>query len=367
MVWLFVPGLAASNSDSGLPWDGDIELSVTSSGKPTPRRSSWRGWKTRSWIKHLSGTISQPSMASRGVEAWIASLQASPASRSPSPGNVRLKSIPAGSGRTSPELLGKWDRESSSWKMFPVSGKSSMKSSAGWPISGSLRNGTAFRRPKRARVTFERGSSSWPTATASDDNKTPEAHLRMKVRLHNNVPRSTGNYAVTSLKVAVQLWPTPRSSEGDQGGPNGTDSSGSPSLTNVASKQWALPTVRDWKDGAEPSLLAPTNGLLGRQATRWATPQVHDAQGAKTPEQIKTMRAKGAGVRNLNEDAVLLLPLMPCPCGQECRRTLNPRFVEWLQGWPFGMTEFGSLATALFPLWLRVHSSHLRSGWWLPR
>jgi hypothetical protein len=43
---------------------------------------------------------------------------------------------------------------------------------------------------------------------------------------------------------------------------------------------------------------------------------------------------------------------------------LNPRFVEWLMGWPFGMTGFDSLATALFPLWLRVHSLRLRSGWW---
>jgi DNA (cytosine-5)-methyltransferase 1 len=34
------------------------------------------------------------------------------------------------------------------------------------------------------------------------------------------------------------------------------------------------------------------------------TPQAHDSQGPKTPEQIATMRAKGFGVRNLNEAAV---------------------------------------------------------------
>lgn len=34
------------------------------------------------------------------------------------------------------------------------------------------------------------------------------------------------------------------------------------------------------------------------------TPQAHDSQGPKTQEQIATMRAKGAGVRNLNETAV---------------------------------------------------------------
>jgi len=34
------------------------------------------------------------------------------------------------------------------------------------------------------------------------------------------------------------------------------------------------------------------------------TPQAHDAQGPKTPAQVATMRAKGFGVRNLNETAV---------------------------------------------------------------
>ena len=37
----------------------------------------------------------------------------------------------------------------------------------------------------------------------------------------------------------------------------------------------------------------------------WATPQAHDQHGGKTPEQIATMRAKGAGVCNLNEQVML--------------------------------------------------------------
>jgi DNA (cytosine-5)-methyltransferase 1 len=41
------------------------------------------------------------------------------------------------------------------------------------------------------------------------------------------------------------------------------------------------------------------------------TPQAHDSQGPKTPEQIATMRAKGAGVRNLNETAVYELLRTP--------------------------------------------------------
>lgn len=37
----------------------------------------------------------------------------------------------------------------------------------------------------------------------------------------------------------------------------------------------------------------------------WPTPQSHDQHGAKTDEQIAAMRAKGAGVANLNEAAKL--------------------------------------------------------------
>jgi hypothetical protein len=42
---------------------------------------------------------------------------------------------------------------------------------------------------------------------------------------------------------------------------------------------------------------------LTAQVKCWATPQAHDAQGPKTPEQIAVMRAKGHGVKNLNEQA----------------------------------------------------------------
>lgn len=38
-----------------------------------------------------------------------------------------------------------------------------------------------------------------------------------------------------------------------------------------------------------------------RDSSSWPTAQAHDAKGPKTPEQIAKMRAKGFGVRNLNE------------------------------------------------------------------
>ena len=40
-----------------------------------------------------------------------------------------------------------------------------------------------------------------------------------------------------------------------------------------------------------------------KDSSSWPTAQAHDAKGPKTPEQIAKMRAKGFGVRNLNEEA----------------------------------------------------------------
>lgn len=101
MGWLYVPGLEEWNSDSDSPWESDTELLVTLSGKPTRRPSSWRGWRTRLWIRLLSGTISRPLTAARGVARWISSLQVCPVNPIVKPGNGRDTLTSARSGPSS--------------------------------------------------------------------------------------------------------------------------------------------------------------------------------------------------------------------------------------------------------------------------
>ena len=85
MTWLYIPpdalpepethacsaspsAPARAGSTSGSPSPSpDIVLWVTSSGKPSPQPLSWRGWKTRPWIRLLSGTTLEPSTAARGA------------------------------------------------------------------------------------------------------------------------------------------------------------------------------------------------------------------------------------------------------------------------------------------------------------
>jgi len=71
------PELAGSTSASPLPAPGTA-LFVTSSAKPMLRPPSWRGWKTRPWIKHLCGTTLPVSMAALGVEQWVSSRAGTP-------------------------------------------------------------------------------------------------------------------------------------------------------------------------------------------------------------------------------------------------------------------------------------------------
>lgn len=73
----------------------------------------------------------------------------------------------------------------------------------------------------------------------------------------------------------------------------------------------------------------PTNGLLGRQV----------------------LRASGLQDQTTSKDGAK---------SSKSGRTLNPRFVEWLMGWPIGWTDFGSAETASSRL--KPHSPSPTSG-----
>lgn len=213
-MWLHVPHSTsvpvteASSSPSDLT---GIELFVTLSGTPTQRPLSWRGWKRRTWIKHLSGTISQPLTATRGVTAWISSLPVCPASRSQSQAAGKASTIRDTFGRTHEESSARFDLGSCSWRTFPTLFEPDglPVSSPTLPASGSMLNGECWQRPPLVPLTAANGSGLWGTPVARDDQKSMAAHLAMKRRMG----RKTGS----SLTVQAKGWPTPRASEGFRG------------------------------------------------------------------------------------------------------------------------------------------------------
>jgi hypothetical protein len=324
-MWLYLPSTcypsaqeqAASNSDCGLPSETPCELSVTLSGKPTQRPISWRGWLTRPWMKRLSGTTLRPSMANRGAASWIASLRDTRASLTQSPVSVAVMQMSATFGPQWRESLTRRGLPLSSWRTCQQSlipGTESEIAYGEWVTK--LKRDCSLRR-KSGRATSGSGSSDWPTPAAQDDNKTPEAHMAMKRRMKGG-PRNT----VTSLQVASKVWPTPQEFDSI-----------------------------DLNRSLEARRRALTKGgcvNLREIVKQWATPRANEHQQENSQDAHVALSRQAPrsllGGRKSSENT----------------RRLNPLFVEWLLGWPTGMTDCGCAVTEWFP-WLQRMRSALYS------
>ena len=193
-------------------------------------------------------------------------------------------------------------------------------------------------------------SSAWPTPVANDDQKSPEAHLAMKARMKGG-PRQT----VTSLTVMSKMWPTPATR--DHKGANSADhlerSTGSKhldQLPNFVAHLWYTPNV--------------PNG--GRTLSEDTSPTGMTAGGIKRQVGLENQARLWA---TQAQDFSRSRPSLPVPAtspnGQKsssARRVLNPRFVEWLMGWPTGWTSFACSATALSRFKRRMRSELLSLG-----
>lgn len=99
---------------------------------------------------------------------------------------------------------------------------------------------------------------------------------------------------------------------------------------------------------------------LAETAREWPTPAARDHKGANSTEHVTT---NGTGrmhmdqLPNFVEHGSHCARQDPPTCDGEpssdARRNLNPRFVEWLMGWPIGWTDCAPAATALSPWLLR--------------
>ena len=278
MGWLFVPGLEVSSSASDCSEETTTAPCVSSSGKPTPRRLSWRGWKRRSWIRLLSGTISRPSMARLGVESWISSLRASRVSRSRSPETARAPRTPDGSGPTWSDCLGTFDRAGLFSRMsLDLFDSGSPTPSPDWPDSGTMWSGAIAPRPELVLPIDESGSSfspadgtSWTTPTADD------------------LKNRASQYAQggTPLPGQAKMWPTARAEETpDQIAAGRAKGHGVSNLNETASL-WPTPAARDEKGANGPEHLESGTGRLHLDQLPsfvrflWPTPTAGDSNAA---------------------------------------------------------------------------------------
>lgn len=338
MAWLYVPASAVSNSASESPSETPTVLSVTLSGKPSPRPVSWRGWKKRPWIARLSGTISRPSMAGRGVDSWMSSLRATRASRSASPESVAAQAIRDICGPMWPESLESANLDLFSSKTSPDTLISVLaRSRHGWRMLVSALNRDYLARLRSARHTNGNGCSSWPTARAEERCQKNSADAGM------------------ALSRKARNWPSPRAEDSESRGnhPGAMDS-----LTGVVSL-WHTPKTPT--GGAESKRSRAKRGAEGQDlesdalqfTSLFPTPASRDAKGANSKRHCTET---GTGRKHMGQlpnflahspqgRTISTLGRASSAPGQTSRLRLNPAFDCWLMGYPAWWTSTGPTAS----------------------
>lgn len=299
-------------------------------------------WKKNSWIKHLFGQMLNPLMVNRGVEKWISSLEVIPANRFLLREKNSETKIPDISGLMCGELFPKLSPNSASSKMsadiYSWDLNKSIMTYANWVTK--LKQVCSQRRKLALRIA-ESGFSFWPTATTADatvaETITPNDRY---VPTKNGTLRrylNTGHNCSLGLARTARLWPTTLVSDA-----NGL------SLQNIQAKKSKSRLKEDV--------------VIWKQAPCWRTPNASDAEGG-----VMEIRAGTNARIKLRDHAVHITNSLSghqnqtiTMTGEISQKTLNPRFAEWLMGWPIGWTAFEPVATAWCLWWQRMHLELLR-------
>lgn len=114
-------------------------------------------------------------------------------------------------------------------------------------------------------------------------------------------------------------WPTP-TVNGNYNKKGLSPTSGDGLATAVMKSMWPTPTVQGLNGGSNSRSAAMKRGM-------WPTPTAHNAKEANAPSE---------STRNT--------PTLVAQAGG----ALNPKWVEWLMGWPIGHTDLKQLETAKF-------------------
>ena len=163
MSWHFSRALEAAYLAANC---SDGALSAPSNGMTMPEKSCSLDKMTDASNHSRSGMMSQPSMASRGVDWWMSSLAASRAKILAPQADQIAKDSPgreAAFGRRWGESSGKYHLDLCSWKTrqhWLFGGLESCSET--WPRWGMMRNGEWWPLPMLAHDTNVREYGSWP-------------------------------------------------------------------------------------------------------------------------------------------------------------------------------------------------------------
>lgn len=360
-MWLYLPSecfppaqeQGSSIEASPEPWTA--LSSATLNGSLRQPQSWRRAWRTVPWIERLFGATLRRSTGERGVEWWIASFRASPASRSASPEAAKAQTTNGIFGRTwsgslesvsQPGLLSKMYLEPSH-----TSTTQSCRDCVAWGMrlqKFSLRQRTLARRTAGNGSSFwptlRRPEANWPATTAKDlassasqrgltlsdaswQWSTPHAHNAQGEPGRGTRERDGRQRDLVA--EAVQ-WPAPRETDMDGAGQHGGGGDDSRMRAALWQTVWA-DSFRS-RGGERVSEQG-----LDQQARFWRTPGQRDWKGESAKswkrETGDPMPALAGQVLSLQDLATLKVGSESSGSGPTSRRRLNIRFVEWLQGW----------------------------------
>ena len=290
MSWTYVPDQV---SEAGQQGNSDCGRSATSSATPPVSRCSSPGCATEASTRPPCGTTSPHSTGDRGVDGWIASLAVSPASRIPSPDRDSEKMTSVIYGPRSSESFAMWNPESRSWRTFQASLLGEWEEfSESLPRAGMTRSGTAYRLQPLAPLTGGIAFGSWLTPSVEDAGREASAEWAERWA-HGETPPTCHQRLRT--QVAARLWPTPATRDHHAQGAGLNTKARSASLATVVQKRpdlWPTPRQSDYKG----------TGPLGSKSHK----HMLDRRYLEATVQDNEQRSGG----------------------------LNPRWVEWLMGWP---------------------------------
>ncbi len=385
MTWVYLPNSASSAEPAAgsSPPAGSSggKRSATSRRTRTASESSAPGSERATSTTPPSGATRERSTAGLFDTAYESCLRDFLVSHSRLPGHGEAPTTRATSGRTRRGSSRKSSRRSSSSKTSPVSclpppGATSATSSPTWPRSGSMRNGSVSARRSVERPTVATASGSWATPQAgfATSGYTVDPAKRSSRVGSNNRRGHDGNELLRQAHEAESFptpcatdhkgsskpgqrrrqlserieqpspykhpFPTPAAtSYGSSGNGTGNNkaSRGRPSLARMAQ----IPTPCATR-GGKISLAAQG---------KFPTPTVGDSRSAGSRSLPSSEAHSGTSLSDF------VLQAEGIKRGSRSRRgRLNPRWVEWLMGWPIGWTALEPLGTDRFREWQRQHA-----------
>lgn len=417
-VWLIpsqclAPAPAAAVSTLDLDWlSRQLEQSCTWRGKPSASPFWRRRLNQVSWMRRLSGLISDPSRADAFVDAWTSFWREYRASRTASPVDVADSAIAVICGPRHAGSLRQINPASCGSKTSPASSRRACRaSSPTWKAWATALRADCLRRRKSARRMSAAGSSCspWPTPRRED-------------------AESCGNHpgAIDSLNAAVRTWSTPnvpargpeqraskrkRCSGGEDlqtqvfnwatpggmgGGTRNRGGSRKGELllagqTAEWMKNWPTPT--EFGNNNRRVAGAKSGDGLSTAVKLWPTPGANDHKGSAcvghrrrqldeaAEQKFRSSRSDEASISTRSRERFATLPTKErnrkwrllrwlahvdsgmrgaalSVLGPTLRPRLNPNFVEHLMGWPIGWTASAVGATAL-SRWTRLMRSQL--------